>query len=59
MADALFHPKVRLFRSNDDVLAAHGSSNVTFAGIHKNIEQVLISSCWQDPNQAYVATKLS
>ena len=57
MKDALFHPKVWLFRSGEDVLAAHGSSNMTYAGIQKNIEQVAISKSWEDPTQNRVATK--
>src|SRR5690606_16032556 len=51
MKDALFHPKVWLFQNGSDVLAAHGSSNVTHAGITKNIEQIAISKAWEDPNQ--------
>ena len=58
MKDALFHPKVWLFESHGDVVAAHGSSNVTYAGIRKNIEQVAISRSWQDPNQRYITDKL-
>ena len=57
--DALFHPKVWLFESHGDVLAVHGSSNVTYAGIKKNIEQIAISRSWQDPNQRYITDKLS
>jgi superfamily II DNA or RNA helicase len=59
LQDALFHPKVWLFRDGADLLAAHGSSNVTYAGIHKNIEQVAISRSWLDPTQQYTAKKLS
>ena len=58
MKDALFHPKVWLFENGDDVVAAHGSSNVTYAGIHKNIEQIAISRSWQNPNQHYITDKL-
>ena len=58
MKDALFHPKVWLFENSSDVVAAHGSSNVTFAGIRKNIEQIAISKSWQDPNQRYITDKL-
>lgn len=56
---ALFHPKVWLFQSGADVMAAHGSSNVTLAGISKNIEQVAVSKSWEDANQRYVADKLA
>ena len=58
MKDALFHPKVWLFEKQEEVIAAHGSSNVTHAGIRKNIEQIAISKSWQDPNQRYITDKL-
>jgi len=58
MKDALFHPKVWLFQSGGDVMAAHGSSNVTYAGIAKNIEQIAISKSWEDSNQRYITEKL-
>ena len=58
MKDALFHPKVWLFEAHHDVIAAHGSSNVTHAGIYKNIEQIAVSRSWQDPNQRYITDKL-
>ena len=57
MKDALFHPKVWLFEDRGEVVAVHGSSNVTYAGIHKNIEQIAISRSWQDSNQRYVTDK--
>ena len=58
MKDALFHPKVWLFKNCDDVIAAHGSSNITYGGIRRNIEQVAISKSWQDPTQRYITGKL-
>jgi superfamily II DNA or RNA helicase len=58
MTDALFHPKVWLFQTGADVMAAHGSSNVTYAGIKKNIEQIAVSKSWEDPNQRYITEKL-
>lgn len=58
MKGALFHPKVWLFEASGDVLAAHGSSNVTYAGLKKNIEQIAISKSWVDPNQRYITDKL-
>ena len=57
MKEALFHPKVWLFRGNGDVIAAHGSSNMTDAGIRKNIEQISISKSWEDSNQHYTTEK--
>ena len=58
MNDALFHPKVWLFREDDDVIAAHGSSNMTYAGIQKNIEQISISKSWKEYTQHYTTEKL-
>ena len=58
MKDALFHPKVWLFREADDVIAAHGSSNMTYAGVQKNIEQISISKSWEDYTQSYTTEKL-
>ena len=58
MEDALFHPKVWLFRDGDDVMAVHGSSNATFAGISRNIEQMTVSKSWQDPDQNYITQRL-
>ena len=58
MKDALFHPKVWLFVNSGDVVAAHGSGNATYAGVRRNIEQIVISRSWQDPNQRYIAEKL-
>jgi len=59
MKGALFHPKVWLFADTGIVMAAHGSSNVTYAGIKKNIEQVAVSRSWEDPNQRYITEKLT
>ena len=57
MKNALFHPKVWLFREGDDVIAVHGSSNMTYAGVEKNIEQLSISKSWEDSNQSYIAER--
>jgi superfamily II DNA or RNA helicase len=47
MADGgMFHPKVWLFRSDADVVAAHGSSNATTAGLLFNFEAVSIDRSW-------------
>ena len=57
MKNALFHPKVWLFHDSDDVIAVHGSSNMTYAGVEKNIEQLSISKSWEDSNQFYIAER--
>ena len=59
MKSALFHPKVWLFHDGGDVVAAHGSSNLTYSGIRENIEQVAVSRSWQGSNQGYISDKLS
>ena len=57
MKNALFHPKVWLFHDSDGVIAVHGSSNMTYAGVEKNIEQLSISKSWEDSNQSYITEK--
>jgi superfamily II DNA or RNA helicase len=59
MKDGLFHPKVWLFDTTSERVAAHGSSNMTRSGIKKNKEQVTVSKSWADPTQHYIADKLS
>ena len=59
MKEALFHLKVWLFRASDDVVAAHGSSNMTYAGIQKNIEQLSIAKSWEHQNQSYITKMFS
>ena len=59
MNDALFHPKVWLFTGQDgEMISAHGSSNLTTAGLRKNIEQVAVSTSWGSPEQRYTTGKL-
>jgi superfamily II DNA or RNA helicase len=45
----MFHPKVWLFKSDADVVAAHGSSNATTAGLLFNFEAVSIDRSWSGP----------
>lgn len=59
MRSALFHPKVWLFRGDGDVVAVHGSSNMTYAGIARNVEQLAVAKSWEDDNQQYVTERLS
>lgn len=58
MKDALFHPKIWIFEDGGKVMAAHGSSNLTHAGIRRNFEQISVSRSWEDPNQRYTVEKL-
>ena len=59
MKDALFHPKVWLFRSGEDTLAVHGSGNVTRSGVRKNKEQIAICKSWDHTAQTYSVNKLT
>ena len=58
LKDALFHPKVWLFEDGQSSIVVHGSSNVTYSGIMRNIEQVAVSNSWVDTNQNYICEKL-
>ena len=58
MRDGLFHPKVWLFRNGLDALVAHGSSNMTYAGVLRNMEQITVSKSWEDPSQGYITQRL-
>lgn len=60
MKDGMFHPKVWLFQDADgDVLSAHGSSNLTQAGITRNIEQIAIAKSWSSEDSHYITRRLS
>ena len=59
MKAALFHPKVWLFSGTEsEMISAHGSSNLTQAGLYKNIEQIAISASWRSDDQRYTISKL-
>ena len=58
LKDALFHMKVWLFKNNDEIVAVHGSSNMTHSGIRKNIEQITVSKSWEGRNELYKTNKL-
>ena len=58
MKRALFHPKVWIFENSGDIIAAHGSSNITLKGIKHNFEQITISKSWLDSTQGYIIEKI-
>ena len=59
MKEGLFHPKVWLFYdSQEHVLCAHGSSNFTSAGMHRNVEQVAVCVSWGDADDIYTIRRL-
>jgi len=57
MKRALFHPKAWIFENSGDIIAAHGSSNITLTGIKYNFEQITISKSWIDSTQGYIIEK--
>ena len=59
MKDALFHPKVWLFKNNEYTIAVHGSSNLTYSGITTNYEQISVSKSWEDSKQRFASDKLT
>lgn len=59
MREALLHLKVWLFKDyGGAVLSAHGSSNATYSGLQKNVEQVAVSASWGPEDQVYTTEKL-
>ena len=60
MKDGLFHPKVWLFRGGkDEILAAHGSSNMTLSALEKNFEQIAVSKSWSSEDGLITTEKLN
>ena len=56
--EGLFHPKVWLLTQAANVLAAHGSSNLTAPGISGNIEQLAVDRSWGLDRERAVVTDL-
>ena len=55
----LFHPKVWLFHDkSEETLCAHGSTNLTPAGMHRNVEQVAVSTSWSNSDSLYTIQRL-
>jgi superfamily II DNA or RNA helicase len=48
MKQGMFHPKVWLFECDGDIMAVHGSSNPTEAGLLYNGETVSVERPWSD-----------
>lgn len=59
MRDALFHPKVWLFRDGRDRAALHGSANMTGAGLGRNREQLSLARSWNGGDALRTCTRLS
>ena len=59
MREGLFHPKVWLFHDKcEQSLCAHGSTNLTAAGMNRNVEQVAVCTSWGDVNDKYTIRRL-
>ena len=60
MKGGLFHPKVWLFRGPEgEILAAHGSSNLTLSALEKNFEQIAVSKSWSSEDAFITTEKLN
>lgn len=57
LENGIFHPKIWLFRDDRGIIAAHGSSNGTVAGVRRNLEQVMISKSWDKSSGNYIINK--
>lgn len=55
----LFHDKVWFFADDSGAVAAHGSSNMTAAGLTRNHEQIRVEKSWEGADQATVISELS
>jgi len=53
MREALFHPKVWIFRQCSYTAVLHGSSNMTNMGLARNREQLTVSRNWKGEEAAY------
>jgi superfamily II DNA or RNA helicase len=58
-AGGMFHPKVWIFLDGEEMLVAHGSSNVTPAGLLFNFETVSIERAWMSPDAHNRAAQLN
>jgi superfamily II DNA or RNA helicase len=60
MADGgMFHPKVWIFHDGADLLVAHGSSNVTAAGLLFNFETVSVERSWMSDEALQRSVRLT
>lgn len=59
LPDGLFHDKVWFFADESGAVVAHGSSNLTAAGLTRNHEQIRVEKSWGGADQATVIAELS
>lgn len=59
LPDGMFHDKVWFFADDSGAVVAHGSSNLTVAGLTRNHEQIRVEKSWEGADQATVITELS
>lgn len=58
MRDALFHPKVWLFKDLSGSVALHGSTNLTRTGLSRNREQLTLSRDWKGEEADFHVVRL-
>ena len=59
MRDALFHPKVWLFKNDTAWAALHGSANMTGQGLRGNREQLSLARSWRGAEAQETCSELS
>src|SRR5262249_51285854 len=59
LADGMLHDKVWFFADDSGAVVAHGSSNLTAAGLTRNHEQIRVEKSWGGTDQATVIAELS
>ena len=59
--NALFHPKAWIFHFEgvNGEIAVHGSANMTYPGINRNIEQVTVSKSWENDHGNFIVSNLT
>jgi superfamily II DNA or RNA helicase len=55
----IWHPKVWVFSRRGDVLVAQGSSNMTGAGLTRNVEQVSVDRSWGTEREQQAVCRLT
>lgn len=52
MLEGMFHPKVWILQDGSGTVTVSGSSNLTDAGLTKNLEQMRVEKSWSHPESA-------
>ena len=56
--NGLFHPKIRIFSDGAELVALHGSNNLTIPGLTTNMEQVVVSRSWSGGYESQIVERI-